>query len=151
MTKLSKSLVTIVMADDDPDDRLIFEDAVEEARLENKVSFVQDGQELLDFLNRDGAYSELAGSPMPDLILLDLNMPRMDGRTALEQIKSNEKFRHIPVVILTTSKAEEDIVKSYDLGANSYIQKPVTFDKFVELVTGITNYWFSLVKLPGEQ
>lgn len=134
--------VKILMADDDPDDRLIFQEAVEEARLDNDIEFVFDGQELMDHLKDPKNH--------PDLILLDLNMPRMDGREALKLIKSDEKLRKIPVIILTTSDAEDDLVSSYDLGANSYIQKPVTFDKFVELAATVSNYWFTLVKLPAE-
>jgi two-component system response regulator len=136
------------MCDDDPDDRLLFQEAMERAHLLNEVTFTQDGQDLMDFLNRVGNYSELKDKPLPDVILLDLNMPRMDGREALKAIKSNSKFKHIPVVVLTTSKQEEDILKSYNLGANSFISKPVTFDRLVELLAKLSEYWFKIVKLP---
>ena len=144
----TESLIHIHMCDDDPDDRLLFEDAISEANLMNEVSFTEDGQQLMDFLNRQGDYQHQLEKELPDIILLDLNMPRKDGREALKEIKDNTKFRHIPVVILTTSKHEEDVFKSYDLGANSYITKPVTFEKLVELVKQLSAYWFKIVKLP---
>lgn len=144
----TENLIHIHMCDDDPDDRLLFEDAISEANLMNEVSFTEDGQQLMDFLNRQGDYQHQLENELPDIILLDLNMPRKDGREALKEIKDNTKFRHIPVVILTTSKHEEDVFKSYDLGANSYITKPVTFEKLVELVKQLSAYWFKIVKLP---
>ncbi|NVJ49257.1 MAG: response regulator [Gammaproteobacteria bacterium] len=136
------------MCDDDPDDRLLFKDAISEANMLNKISFTRDGQDLLDYLNRQGEYSALANEPLPDIILLDLNMPRKDGREALKEIKDDARLKHIPIVILTTSKQEEDVIKSYNLGANSYISKPVTFEKLVELVRKLSDYWFKIVKLP---
>ncbi|RMH50655.1 MAG: response regulator [Zetaproteobacteria bacterium] len=142
--------ITILMADDDPDDRLLLEDALEEVHLDNQFAFVEDGEELMDYLHRRGAYRDLAGTPLPGLILLDLNMPRKDGRQALQEIKADPKLRRIPIVILTTSKAEEDILRSYDLGANSFIVKPVTFDKLVDIVRQLNNYWFEIVRLPEE-
>jgi len=145
----SENLIHIHMCDDDPDDRLLFEDAIADANLMNEISFTEDGQDLMDYLNRHGDYQNLEQQELPDIILLDLNMPRKDGREALKEIKDNSKFRHIPVVILTTSKHEEDVFKSYDLGANSYIAKPVTFDKLVDLVKHISTYWFKIVKLPA--
>jgi len=143
--------ITILMADDDPDDRLLLEDALEEVRLNNQFAFVEDGVELMDYLHRQGEYTHLANTPMPGLILLDLNMPKKDGRQALQEIKSNPELRRIPIVILTTSKAEEDILRSYDLGANSFIVKPVTFDKLVEIVRQLTDYWFQIVRLPDNE
>ncbi|MDQ6993577.1 MAG: response regulator [Mariprofundus sp.] len=143
-------LITILMADDDPDDRLLVEDAFEEVQLKNSIDFVKDGVELMDYLFQRGAYSSLAGSPPPGLILLDLNMPKKDGRQALREIKEDAKLRLIPVVILTTSQADEDILRSYDLGANSFIVKPVTFDKLVDIIRKVTNYWFQIVRRPGE-
>jgi CheY-like chemotaxis protein len=139
--------ITILMADDDADDRMLAQDAMTESRLGNAFRCVEDGQELMDYLNRAGKYATIE-APRPGLILLDLNMPRKDGRQALEEIKSNPELRRIPVVILTTSKTEEDVLRSYDLGANSFITKPVTFDRLVEIVRTLGNYWFEIVELP---
>jgi CheY-like chemotaxis protein len=139
--------ITILMADDDPDDRDLAREALTESRLLNELHVVDDGEQLLAFLRREGKF---AGSvtPRPDLILLDLNMPRMDGREALQALKSDAVFRSIPVVILTTSRAEEDVVRSYDLGANSFISKPVTFSGLVEVMIELGRYWVVLVELP---
>jgi CheY-like chemotaxis protein len=140
--------ITILMAEDDEDDRLLTKEALEENRLTNDLRFVEDGEELLDYLNRRGTYADRAQSPRPGLILLDLNMPRKDGREALQEIKGDPRLREIPVVILTTSKADEDIHRSYALGANSYITKPVTFAGMVEMTRTLGRYWFELVELP---
>ena len=140
--------ITILMADDDPDDRLLMEDAMEEVHVANKFDFVEDGEQLMDYLHRRGDYADLADEPLPGLILLDLNMPKKDGREALKEIKGDPNLRRIPIIILTTSKAEEDILRSYDLGANSFISKPVTFDKLVEIVRQLSNYWFTIARLP---
>ncbi len=148
LVRQTHKLVTILMADDDPDDRLLVEDAFEEIRLDNPLDFVADGIELMDYLHRRGSYKHLAGTPLPGLILLDLNMPRKDGREALHEIKQDEMLRKIPIVILTTSRAEEDLLASYDLGANSFIVKPVTFDKLVEVIRVVTDYWLCIVSLP---
>jgi len=139
--------ITILMADDDADDRMLAEDAMKESRLGNTFRCVEDGQELMDYLTRRGKYAH-GNAPRPGLILLDLNMPRKDGRQALQEIKSDPDLRRIPVVILTTSKTEEDVLRSYDLGANSFISKPVTFDGLVEIVRTLGKYWFSIVELP---
>jgi two-component system, response regulator len=139
--------MTILMADDDEDDRRNTEEAFREHHLANEFRTVRDGEELMEFLRRQGRYRD---APRPGLILLDLNMPRKDGREALKEIKSDPALRQIPVVILTTSKAEEDILKTYDLGANSFITKPVGFESLVQLVTTMTRYWFQLVELPGK-
>lgn len=136
------------MADDNPDDRFLTKEAFFEADLKNKLSFVENGEELMDYLNRKNKYEYLKSEPLPGLILLDLNMPRKDGREALKEIKSSLVLRKIPVVILTTSKAEEDIIKSYDLGANSFILKPISFDDFVDVVKTLSKYWFETVQLP---
>lgn len=141
-------MITIVVADDDADDRLLIKDAFAEARLANPVDFVTDGEELIDYLKCAGRFTSRAGQPPPGLILLDLNMPRMDGRTALGVIKNDPSLRRIPVVVLTTSKAEEDILRTYDLGVSSFITKPVTFDALVALVRTIKQYWIELVALP---
>ncbi len=140
--------ITILMADDDEDDRLLTQEAMEEARVINELRFVEDGLELLDYLHRRGRYAVPGSAPRPGLILLDLNMPRMDGRTALEHIKADPGLRRIPVVVLTTSKAEEDILRSYDLGAASFITKPVTFASLVEVVASLDRYWTGIVTLP---
>jgi CheY-like chemotaxis protein len=140
--------ITILMAEDDEDDRLLTKEALEENPLINDLRFVEDGEELLDYLNRRGTYADRARSPRPGLILLDLNMPRKDGREALQEIKGDPRLREIPVVILTTSKADEDIHRSYALGANSYITKPVTFAGMVEMTRTLGRYWFELVELP---
>src|SRR6478735_3799529 len=142
--------ITIVLADDDADDRMLARDALAEARLANDLFFVQDGEELLDFLRRRGRYADPAAAPRPGLILLDLNMPRKDGREALAEIKADPDLRRIPVVVLTTSKAEEDIYRTYDLGANSFITKPVTFEGLVAVMRDIGRYWIEIVELPPE-
>src|SRR6188472_1465214 len=142
--------ITILMADDDPDDRQLAREAFEEARLANDLRFVEDGVELLDYLKRRGKYADPATSPRPGVILLDLNMPRKDGREALREIKANAELRRIPVVVLTTSKAEIDIYRSYDLGVNSFIVKPVTFDSLVEMMVVLGKYWFEIVEIAAE-
>ncbi|GAA59320.1 two-component system, unclassified family, response regulator [Pseudoalteromonas sp. BSi20652] len=141
--------ITILMADDDEDDRLLTQDALAESRVLNELHFVEDGVELLEYLERRGKFEDKAVSPRPGLILLDLNMPRMDGREALEAIKANPNLKGIPVVILTTSKQEEDMVKGYNLGAASYITKPVTFDGLVDLMKTLGKYWVEFVELPS--
>lgn len=146
----SKQVITILMADDDEDDRLLTRDALAECRLANDLHFVEDGEELMDYLNRRGKYENLADSPRPGLILLDLNMPKKDGREALQEIKANPELRQIPVVVLTTSEAEEDVYRSYDLGASSYITKPVTFDSLVNVMKALGRYWFEIVALPSD-
>jgi len=140
--------ITILMADDDPDDQMLTKDAFEECRLSNDLRFVNDGEKLMDYLCRRGDFENPEESPRPGLILLDLNMPRKDGREALEEIKSDPDLRRIPIVVLTTSKAEEDILKSYDLGVNSFIVKPVSFEGLVEVVKTLGKYWIQIVELP---
>lgn len=146
---MTRSL-TILLADDDPDDRLMAEEALRESRLSNPLDLVEDGEELLDYLRRKGKYADLDSKLLPGLILLDLNMPRKDGREALREIKSDERLKHIPIVVLTTSKAEEDIIRTYNLGVNSFITKPVTFESLVDLMRQLGKYWFELVSLPRE-
>jgi CheY-like chemotaxis protein len=140
--------ITILMADDDPDDRQMTKEAFDESHLANDLRFVEDGEELMDYLYRRGKFADPATSPRPALILLDLNMPRKDGREALEEIKSDPRFRAIRVVVLTTSKAEEDIVRSYNLSAASYITKPVTFDGLLDVIRTVGKYWLEIVELP---
>jgi CheY-like chemotaxis protein len=144
----NKKPVTILMADDDEDDCLMAKEALEEARIANKILFVRNGEELVDYLYRRGAYSDSDDAPMPGLILLDLNMPKKDGREALREIKSDSRLRHIPVVVLTTSRADEDICRSYDLGVNSFISKPVSFEGLVAVMKTLGKYWFEIVALP---
>lgn len=142
--------VRIVVADDDADDRMMIKDAFEVSKLANEIDFVEDGVQLLEYLRREGKWSKLAGEPYPGFILLDLNMPRKDGRTVLKEIRNDPILHRIPVVILTTSKAEEDIIKTYNLGVNSFICKPVSFDKLVEIVKTVGHYWIEIVQLPPE-
>lgn len=142
------SFLNILMADDNADDRFLTKEAFHEANINYKMDFVENGEELIDFLNRNNKYSHLKNEVLPNLILLDLNMPKKDGREALKEIKSNENFKKIPVVILTTSKAEEDISKTYSLGANSFISKPISFDEFVDVVKVFAKYWSEVSELP---
>jgi CheY-like chemotaxis protein len=139
--------ITILMADDDDDDRELAREALAESRVLNDLYSVNDGAELLEFLRHEGTYTS-ENAPRPDLILLDLNMPKVDGREALAALKDDSRFRSIPVVILTTSRAEEDVVRSYDLGANSFISKPVTFAGLVEVMRELGRYWVVIVELP---
>lgn len=142
--------ITILMADDDPDDRLMTQEAFAECRLRNPLKFVTDGEELLDYLNRRAPYDDDQAYPMPGLVLLDLNMPRKDGREVLREIKADPRLQSIPVVILTTSKAEEDVVRSYKDGVNSFISKPVTFAALIDVVQTLGKYWLQVVDLPSE-
>jgi CheY-like chemotaxis protein len=141
--------VTILIADDDPDDRMLARDALLESKLVNDVHFVEDGQELLDYLSRRGKYADPASSPTASIVLVDLNMPRMDGRTAIAAIKSDPALRHIPITVLTTSRSEEDIFRSYALGVNSYIAKPVSFEGLVRVMKSFSQYWFEIVEFPA--
>ena len=140
--------IIILYAEDDEEDRMLVGDAFEESRLGNELHFVEDGEELLDYLHRRGRYAELSDRPLPGLILLDLNMPKKDGREAIKEIKSDPHLRRIPVVVLTTSSAEEDIYRTYDLGVNSFIRKPVTFGALVDIMKTLGKYWFEIVELP---
>jgi CheY-like chemotaxis protein len=148
MSKYGKP-ITILMADDDDDDRRLTKEALLEGRLANDLRFVENGEELMDYLRHQGKYAGQE-TPRPGLILLDLNMPRKDGRAVLKEIKSDPELRTIPVVVLTTSHAEEDIYKSYDLGVNSYIVKPVTFEALVDILQTLEKYWFEIVELPPD-
>jgi len=141
--------ITILLADDDADDRMMASEALEESRLANDLRCVEDGEELMDYLLRRGKYSQPESAPRPGLILLDLNMPKKDGREALREIKSEPTLRTIPVVVLTTSQAEEDIYRTYDLGVNSFITKPVNFESLVALMKTLGKYWFEIVELPA--
>ncbi|MBV9580245.1 MAG: response regulator [Chloroflexi bacterium] len=141
--------IIIVLADDDPDDCVLAREALEESRLFNELHTVSDGEELLAYLRHEAAYAPPAESPRPGLILLDLNMPRKDGREALREIKADPSLRSIPIVVLTTSRAEEDIYRTYDLGVSSFISKPVTFEGLVDVMKVLGRYWFEIVELPG--
>ena len=140
--------ITILLADDDADDRMMASDALEESRLANDLRCVEDGEELMDYLHHRGKYAPPNDAPRPGLILLDLNMPRKDGREALKEIKAEPELRSIPVIVLTTSKAEEDIYRTYDLGVNSFITKPVNFESLVAVMKALGKYWFEIVELP---
>ena len=149
MNKTPKA-ITILIADDDADDRLMIKEAFESSKLNNRIDFVEDGEQLLAYLRREGEFGKLEGEARPGLILLDLNMPKMDGREALRELKTDPELQYIPVVVLTTSEAEEDIVRTYGLGVNSFITKPVTFDGLVKVVKVLCNYWIEIVALPPE-
>lgn len=140
--------ITILLADDDEEDRMLTADALKESRVVNDFRVVENGEELLDYLYRRGKYIAPDSAPRPGLILLDLNMPKKDGREALREIKADPDLRRIPVVVLTTSKAEEDIFRTYDIGANSFITKPVHFQSLIDLMKDIGRYWIEIVELP---
>ena len=144
ITELGKP-VEILLVEDNPGDVRLTMEALREAKVSNRIHTVYDGVQAQDFLSRDGSY---ANAPFPDLILLDLNMPRKDGREVLASIKANERTRHIPVVVLTTSKSEEDIIRSYELQASCYVTKPVDLDQFLQVVRSISDFWLTIVKLP---
>jgi CheY-like chemotaxis protein len=153
MTLLRK--MVILMADDDEDDRLLAQDALQESEENAELRFVSDGAQLLDYLRSSGEYAPPVDfnaplAPRPDLILLDLNMPRLDGREALRQIKLDPMLRRTPVVILTTSRTEEDVWRAYDAGANSYVAKPVSFEGLVDVMKNLRRYWAETVQLPAE-
>jgi CheY-like chemotaxis protein len=139
---------TILLADDDEEDRELARDALQDSRLANEMKFVFDGQDLLDYLRRQGRWRE-QDAPRPGIILLDLNMPKMDGREALAEIKADDSLRRIPIVVLTTSKDEADVLSTYDLGVSSFITKPVTFGGLVDVMKTWTQYWFEIVELPN--
>ena len=138
----------ILLAEDDPGDQELTRRALEQSRIRNELYIVEDGEEALDYLLRRGKYEDPASSPKPDLMLLDLNMPKMDGKQLLKQMRADPNLRRIPVVALTTSKQESDIIRTYDLGANSYIVKPVDMDQFINAIKVLKDYWFQIVVLP---
>ena len=149
MMDKARETVTILMADDDLEDQMLVRNAWQKSRLSNDLRFVDDGEQLMDYLYRRNAYADAIDSPRPGVILLDLNMPKIDGYEALEEIKNDPGLRRIPVVVLTSSKAEEDIIRSYNLGVSGFITKPVTFEGFVEAVKTLGRYWFEMVELPS--
>ena len=142
--------ITILCAEDDPEDRMLIEDAMEDSRLVNDLHFVEDGEQLMDYLYHRGKYTELSNVPLPGLILLDLNMPKKDGREALEEIKADPDLRRIPIVVLTTSKAEEDILRTYDMGVSGFVVKPVTLETLVSIMKTMSKYWFEIVEPPPQ-
>jgi CheY-like chemotaxis protein len=143
--------IRILLAEDDPDDRMLTRRAIVESRVTTTFAAVENGEELMRYLYQEGEYGSPDAPPRPDLILLDLNMPRMDGREALREIKSDSELRRIPVVVLTTSEAEQDILESYDLGVNAFVTKPVTFEALTDAMRSLGEFWFDLVKLPPER
>lgn len=140
----------IIVADDDPDDRIFIGEAFAEAKFQPEISYAKDGEELMQYLRRTGAFEHLKGETLPNIILLDLNMPKMDGHEVLSELKSDPQLKRIPVIVLTTSKAEEDIFETYDLGVNSFITKPVSFEDLKSIADTIGKYWFETVSLPVE-
>ena len=138
--------IEILLVEDNPGDVRLTKEALNEGKVLNKLHVVEDGMEAVAFLNGEGSYADM---PRPELILLDLNLPKKDGREVLAEIKTNEELKRIPVVVLTTSRSEEDVLKSYDLNANCYISKPVDLDQFISVVKSINDFWLTIVKLPG--
>ena len=147
MTKTQKDPIIILMADDDDDDYLLTKKALKESKVLNTLVRVSDGQELIDYLKHGGKYAE-SKPERPGIILLDLNMPRKDGREALKEVKSDDRLKEIPIVVFTTSQAEEDVLKTYQIGVNSFITKPVTFDNLLKVMRTLERYWLEIVKLP---
>lgn len=143
-----KKKIIILMADDDPDDQLLASEALEEIQIPAVLNCVKDGEELLDYLFQRGAFTNPEKAPRPTIILLDLNMPKKDGRQALSEIKADQHLRRIPIVVLTTSNAQTDIKQAYDAGASSFITKPLTFDSLVNVMETLSKYWFNVVELP---
>ena len=139
--------VEILLVEDNLDDVFLTQEALRESKISNNLSVAGDGRQALDFLRREGAYS---GAPRPDIVLLDLNLPKKDGRWVLEQIKTDDRLKHLTVVIMTTSRAEHDVLKSYRLHANCYVTKPVDFDEFISIVHSIEEFWFTVVRLPKD-
>ena len=143
---VDQKVIDVLLVEDDPGDVLMTREAFEHNKVRNRLSVVADGVSALEFLRKEG---EHAGAPTPDLVLLDLNLPRMDGREVLEAMKSDPHMRSIPVVVLTTSEAEEDVIRSYSLHANAYVTKPVDFDRFIDVVRQIDEFFVEVVRLPG--
>jgi CheY-like chemotaxis protein len=148
MTYRKTNRLTILVADDDADDRLFMEQALRQTGYEHDIQFVEDGEDLLAYLRHEGHYTA-QNAPWPNLLMLDLNMPRVNGFQALERIKEDPALRRLPVVVMTTSSADEDVVRTYNLGVNSFIIKPFNFHRLVEIVAAMKTYWMDTVKLPG--
>lgn len=151
MTTPRTRQAVILLADDDPADVMLTRRAFKNARLQNDLHVVNDGEELLEYLRRTGRYAPPVDAPFPDLVLLDLNMPRMDGREALVEIRRDPNLHALPIVVLTTSQQEADVLRTYDLGANSFISKPVNLEGLVRVVKALDNYWFQIVSLPSHE
>lgn len=145
---MTRKPVHFLIAEDDAEDRMLLAEAFSENRLSNLVHFVENGVDLMEYLQRKNKYSDMRTYPRPGIIILDLNMPKMDGREALKELKNNPDFKEIPVVVLTTSKTEEDVIRSYGLGVNSFITKPVSFDALVNVIRDLGRYWLEVVELP---
>jgi len=148
MEQFNGKPAVILLAEDDPGDQELTQRALEQSRIRNELYIVEDGEEALDYLLRRGKYEDPASSPKPDLMLLDLNMPKVDGKRVLEQMRADPNLRRVPVVALTTSRQEQDIISTYDLGVNSYIVKPVNMDQFINAIKVLKDYWFQIVVLP---
>jgi CheY-like chemotaxis protein len=149
MTKRDSKRTVVIIAEDDPDDRLLIRDAIQEATTQGvEIRFVQDGAEMLDYLYHRGKFNEEKDTPLPELVLLDLNMPRKSGLEVLAEIKQDPALRTIPVVLLTTSRAPEHIARSYELGGSGFVTKPNTYSELVDLMRSIERYWFRTVELP---
>ena len=149
MSKNESNVVRMVIAEDDEDDRVLLQAALKESKFAHPVEFVENGEELLEYLRQQGRYTHLEGKPHPGLVLLDLNMPRKDGRETLREIRNDERLKHIPIVVLTTSQEDNDIIHSYGLGANSYITKPTSLEALIDIVNTLDLYWFHIVQLPN--
>ena len=151
MTARPESGITILLVEDDPGDQELTRRAFEEGRILNRLEIVEDGQQALDYLRRRGAFADADRAPRPDLVLLDLNLPRLDGREVLKAMRADADLRSIPVVVLTTSREEDDVAQTYDLGVNSFISKPLDMDEFVGLLRSLEQYWFEVVRLPAHR
>ncbi|MCU1310498.1 MAG: response regulator receiver protein [Candidatus Angelobacter sp.] len=149
MTKTRHQLLPLLLAEDDDDDYMLIKEALRDSLVANSIVRVEHGEELLDYLRRKGAHADRPAGTDPAIILLDLNMPKMDGRTALREIKSDPALCHLPVIVLTTSKAEEDVFRSYQTGVNAFMQKPGNFNTLVGALKSFGNYWFQIVELPA--
>lgn len=143
-----KRRIVMLIAEDDAEDRMLIQEALDESNLKNNIRFVVNGEELMDYLQNRNKFADKEKFPTPGLVLLDLNMPKKDGREALKEIKADEALKHLPIVVLTTSKAEEDVLKTYNLGVSSFISKPVTFSALVDVMKTLSKYWFEIVELP---
>jgi CheY-like chemotaxis protein len=148
LKRIEAITVDILLVEDNPGDVRLTKEALKDAKVINEIYVAKDGVEAMEFLHKQGSFTE---APIPDMILLDLNLPRKDGREVLAEIKKDPKLKHIPVIVLTTSKADEDIIKTYNLHANAYITKPVDLNRFVEIIHTLEEFWFSIVKLPPKE
>ena len=148
MNNTDFKLIDILVVEDNPGDARLIMEVLKSNKIHNSIHIVKDGVEAMDFLHKKGEFADV---PRPDLIFLDLNLPRKDGREVLAELKSDDKFKQIPVVVMTMSQAEEDILKSYSLHANCYVTKPIDLDQFVKVIESIEDFWFSLVKLPSKE